>query len=114
MQKEDLIPTDEFCVQHNVEFSFIHALYNYGLIEIVTINERTCIPLDKLKDLEKFIHLHELDINTEGIDAIAQLLNRIENMQNEITSLKNRLRFYEEWLDHDLGDLGINKKWALS
>ncbi len=53
--------------------------------------------MDKLKDLEKFIRLHyELDINTEGIDAIAQLLNRVENMQDEITRLKNRLRFYEE------------------
>jgi|AntDryMetagUQ255_1029468.scaffolds.fasta_scaffold04145_2 hypothetical protein len=97
MQEEDLIPADEFCVQHKVEFSFIHALQNYGLIEIVTVNQKTCIPLEKLKDLERFIRLHyELDINTEGIDAIAQLLNRIENMQDEISSLKNRLRFYEE------------------
>lgn len=97
MPKENLIPADEFCVQHKVEFSFIHTLHNYGLIEIVTINEKTCIPVDKLKDLEKFIRLHyELDINTEGIDAIAQLLNRVENMQEEITELKNRLRFYEE------------------
>ena len=97
MQKKDLIPADEFCMQHKVEFSFIHALHNYGLIEIVTIDKKNCIPLDKLKDLEKFIRLHyELDINTEGIDAIAQLLNRVENMQDEITSLKNRLRFYEE------------------
>jgi cell division FtsZ-interacting protein ZapD len=97
MQKEDLIPAEEFCVQHKVEYSFIHTLHNYGLIEIVNINEKSCIPSDKLKELEKFIRLHyELDINTEGLDAIAQLLNRVENLQDEIMNLKNRLRFYEE------------------
>jgi hypothetical protein len=97
MQEEDLIPAEEFCLQHHVEYSFIHALHNYGLVEIVSINEKSCIPLGKLKDLEKFIRLHyELDINTEGLDAIAQLLNRVENLQEEITNLKNRLRFYEE------------------
>ncbi len=97
MQKTDLIPAEDFCLHHKVEYEFIHTLYNYGLIEIVTINNKTCIPIDTLKDVEKFIRLHyELDINTEGLDAIAQLLNRMEIMQEQITSLKNRLRFYEE------------------
>ncbi|HVE61656.1 MAG TPA: chaperone modulator CbpM [Chitinophagaceae bacterium] len=96
MQQDNLIPADDFCIKHNVEISFIHSLYDYGLIEMVTVNQQTCIPLDSLKNVEKFIHLHELDINTEGIDAIAQLLNRVENLQDEINGLKNRLRFYEE------------------
>lgn len=97
MQEEELIPAEEFCLQQQVEYSFIHELHNYGLVEIVSINQKSCIPLGKLKDLEKFIRLHyELDINAEGLDAIAQLLNRVENLQEEITNLKNRLRFYEE------------------
>ncbi len=95
--QEDLITTEEFCIQHKIEYSFINSLHNYGLVEIVQINEQSCISMDKLKDIEKFIRLHyELDINPEGLDAIAQLLNRVENLQDEITFLKNRLRFYEE------------------
>jgi hypothetical protein len=37
-----------------------------------------------------------LNINSEGADAIINLLKRIENMQNEITVLRNKLSFYEE------------------
>ena len=42
------------------------------------------------------IRMHyELDINLEGIDAISNLLERVEEMQHEMTRLQNRLRFYE-------------------
>ena len=46
--------------------------------------------------MEKISRLHdELEINVEGIEAITHLLERIENLQNEIASLENRLRLYE-------------------
>jgi hypothetical protein len=44
----------------------------------------------ELQKLEQIIRLHyDLDINLEGIDAIAHLAERIKMMQNEITGLKN-------------------------
>jgi hypothetical protein len=47
--------------------------------------------------LEQIVRLYqELNINPEGIDAINVLLKHIENMQNEITDLRNKLNFYEE------------------
>lgn len=97
MNRENLIPANEFCKQHHIEFSFIHLLHENGLIEISTVEETECIPVSRLPELEKMVRLHyELDINLEGIEAIRHLLRRVKSMQHEITVLKNRLRLYED------------------
>ncbi len=94
---EHLISTNEFCTHYKVEYSFIDSLQQHGLIEIITIDEHSFIDHDHLKNVEKLVRLHyDLDINMEGIEAITYLLNRVKNMQQEILSLKNRLRLYEE------------------
>ena len=96
MEKEDLIPADQFCLSHQIEFSFIDSLHQLGLVEITTIHDAGFIPSSQLQKLEQFVHFHyELDINPEGIDAISNLLERIHSMQSEITRLRNRLRRYE-------------------
>jgi hypothetical protein len=66
------------------------------LIEITTIKETGFIDAGQLQQLEKFIRLYyELDINMEGIETITHLLQRINNLQDEIIALRNRLRLYE-------------------
>ena len=96
METENLISTDEFCTLYNVEYSFVSSLQQSGLIEIQTLEERRFIPITQLVELEKYVRLHdELDINLEGIEAINHLLQRIRTMQDEIASLKTRLRLYE-------------------
>ena len=93
---ENLIQILEFCTCHNIEISFINSLYESGLIDIITIDETTYIPMEQMLQLEKIVHLHyELDINIEGIDAITHLLARIDSMQNNIVLLENRLGLYE-------------------
>jgi hypothetical protein len=94
---EHLISTDEFCSHYHVEYSFITALQQNGLIEITTIDHHSFIDHDHLKNIEKLVRLHyDLDINLEGIEAITYLLNRVKNMQAEIVALKNKLSVYEE------------------
>ncbi len=96
MIKENLIPANEFCENHNIEISFISSLQEIGLIEITTIRDTEYIHESQLKELEKIIcFYYELDINLEGIETITYLLNRLNKMQDEITSLRNRLRLYE-------------------
>lgn len=90
------IPAREFCSSHKIEISFISSLQETGLIEITTIDETEYLTESQLPELEKIIHLYyELDINLEGIETITHLLNRIHDMHDEITALKNRLRLYE-------------------
>lgn len=93
---EKLIPANDFCTNHNIEISFIRSLQETGMIEITTIEEIAYIPSKQLPELERIVHLHfELDINLEGIETINNLLIRINNMKDEITALRNRLRLYE-------------------
>jgi hypothetical protein len=93
---KNLIPAVEFCASHNIEVSFIRSLQQSGLIEVSSVEETIYIHESQLQDLERIIHLYfELDINLEGIETINHLLRRINYMQDEITSLRNRLRLYE-------------------
>jgi hypothetical protein len=96
MLKENLISTDEFCVHHNIEFSFIRNLADFGLIETISVKKVNYIPEDQLEKLERMLRLHkELDINMEGIDTIDHLLARMQQLQEEVIGLKNKLRRYE-------------------
>ena len=97
MESVDMIVLDEFCASHQVEISFIRSLEDYGLIETIIVNETMCLPGNELSKLEQIVRLHqELNINPEGIDVINNLLRRIENLQNEINELRNKLTFYGE------------------
>lgn len=90
MENDDLIPAEDFCVYHNIEYSFIHSLEDSGLITITSVEKATYIPADEVQKLEKFIRLHyDLDINIEGIETINHLLEKIEEMQHELLLLRN-------------------------
>ena len=96
MQTEQLIQVDTFCEFHNIEFSFISSLHEFGLIEITKEEEKLFIPESNLEWVEKLIRLHnDLHINLEGVEVVTFLLDRLKLQKDEITLLKNRLRFYE-------------------
>lgn len=97
MQQEELISASEFCIHHNIELSFIHALREYGLIETVFIEENIFLRRDELDSLEKIVRLHyDLDINLEGIQTIKHLLHRIQTLQEQINRLTNSLKAYDD------------------
>jgi chaperone modulatory protein CbpM len=90
MEQDELIPVKDFCIYHNIEYSFIDSLENSGLISVTSVQQSAFIPLDEMSKLEKFVRLHyDLDINLEGIETINYLLEKIEAMQEEILQLKN-------------------------
>jgi hypothetical protein len=92
-----LITADDFCSYHQVEYTFIHSLKDAGLVEITVIDQTEYIPESELKKLERMTRLHhELEINIAGIEAITHLLQRVENIQEEMRILRNRLRRYEQ------------------
>ena len=98
MPQESLISLNEFCTIHHIEFSFVNSLNEFGLIEIIKVDNAEFINEEQLLTLEKMVTLHnELGINLEGIDTVNHLLQIISNMQNELSMLKNRLRFYEDF-----------------
>ncbi len=96
MAKQELIEVTLFCEYHQIDHSFISSLEESGLVEFVVIDRQKFIPHSRLHELEKIIRLyHELDINLPGVEAIIHILQRMEQMQREIMSLRNKLRYYE-------------------
>ncbi len=96
METKNLILIEQFCSNHNAEFSFINALHELGLIEVVVIENNRYLTHEQLKDIEKMIYFHyELKINIEGIDAISNLLKQVNALQHELIVTKNKLRFFD-------------------
>jgi chaperone modulatory protein CbpM len=96
MKTKHLIAATDFCVYHKLEHTFITDLKEAGLVQITVVNETPYIPESELQKLEKIIRLHnELDINIAGIEAITHLLERLEDIQEEMRLLKNSLKIYE-------------------
>ena len=92
-----LISTQDFCTWHQVEYTFISSLHDAGLVEITIIDQAEYIPETELQKLERMTRLHhDLEINIAGIEAITHLLERVEGIQEEMRTLKNRLRRYED------------------
>lgn len=97
MEKTNLILIEQFCTNHNIELSFIDSLKQFGLVEIIMVDEQKYLPHEQLSDVERMMRLHyELDINMEGIDAISGLLQRVTELQKQLKAAENRLRLYEE------------------
>lgn len=96
MNIENLIPLPTLSRHYKVEIAFFNNLYEMGLLEIKTIEETQYIDADAVFEIEKIIRMHqELEVNIEGIDIVFNLLQKIEALQNELTTAKNRLRLYE-------------------
>ena len=95
MDNEELVPVEVFCSTYHVQTTLIDILEESGLVEITVMQERRYISFAQLERVEKILRLHEdLGINVEGIEAIENLLERMEKLQAEMTRLRNRLRRY--------------------
>ena len=96
METSSIIPAADFCLLHQIELSFIHSLYESGLITIVLIEQKVFIPVSEISQLEKLIRFHqEMDINLEGIEAIVYLLEKIESLQQQVVQLQNELCIHQ-------------------
>ena len=87
----NLIATTDICTYHGVEYTFINSLQEAGLVKLKVVKKSTYLPEDELQKVEKMIRMyHELDINLAGIEAIFHLLDRVEQMQEEMRVLRNK------------------------
>ena len=92
----ELIIISEYCVRSQIEPEFIFNLQEAGLIELLEQDDEFYIETSQLRNLERYTRWHyELSINVEGIDVIQNLMNRIDEMQDEITRLKSMLKLID-------------------
>ncbi|GAO41025.1 chaperone modulator CbpM [Flavihumibacter petaseus] len=96
MDERELIEIETFCINYQVEPSFLESLANAGLLELVHEETHHYFPANQVPDLEKMIRFHyDMDINLEGIEVIQHLLSQLKQMQQEKQLLQHRLSIYE-------------------
>jgi chaperone modulatory protein CbpM len=96
MESQEYISIEMFCKEYSVETSFVFTLHNFGLIEIEQQNEQHLLSMSQLAEVEKIMRLqNDLQINTEGIDVVLHLLQKIKLLQADINFLRSRLSLYE-------------------
>ncbi len=96
METEYLITVEELCTSYDIEISFVSSLQEAGLIDGATIEKTGFLNSEQLKQLDRYIRFYyELNINLEGIETIVHLLHRVNDMHQEINTLRNKLRLYE-------------------
>ncbi|WP_179345388.1 chaperone modulator CbpM [Winogradskyella ursingii] len=97
MTKPNYITLPKLCTHYQLEMSFFNELNDYGLIETITVEEDICVHADHIGSIEKIIRLHQdLNLNFEGIDTVFNLLEKIDELQEELISTKNKLKRYED------------------
>lgn len=96
MNTQQLIATKDLCRIYQVEISFFHELQESGILNLVKDQDDEFIDEEELEDAERMIRLHkDLALNTEGLEVIAHLLQRMKHLQSELIHLQNKLRFFE-------------------
>ena len=94
--KASLILIKEYCSQCGVEYAFIEALQEEGLLKAVTIADEYYIEEEQLDALEQYRRWHyDLHINIAGIDALHHIVGKVNKMHAEINALRNRLKLHE-------------------
>jgi hypothetical protein len=96
MKTDNWILLQTLCSHYQVELSFFINLRDLGLIKIEIMEQSPFINEEQIHNLERIIRLHhELQLNPEGIDIVFNLLQKIEQLKNDLKATQNRLRLYE-------------------
>jgi hypothetical protein len=94
--QQELIAITQYCSSNHIDITFINTLEEEGLLQVISRDENRFISEEQLPELELYSRWYlDLGINIEGIDTIRHLLQRIKDMQQEIDSLKSKLRLHE-------------------
>ncbi|MDN3723641.1 chaperone modulator CbpM [Aequorivita sp. SDUM287046] len=96
MAREKYILVNHYCQNSHIEDTFIMQLQEYGLISFEEKQNNIFIDEKDISEIERLFRLHhDLGINFEGLDAIKQMLKRMQKLENELTLLQKKLRLYE-------------------
>lgn len=96
MGREKYILVSHFCNHTQIELSFVENLHEYGLLTFEKRENNIFIDEKDITEVEKMFRLHhDLGINFEGLDAIKQLLKRIQKMEKQLGLVQKQLNLYQ-------------------
>ncbi len=96
MAQEKYILVSHYCQSTQIEDTFVRKLHEFELICCEEQKNELLISEKDISEIERMFRLHhDLGINFEGLDAIKQMLKRLDKMERKINLLKTRLKLYE-------------------
>lgn len=96
MAQEKYILVKHYCKVSKIEDSFLDRLHEFGLITFKERQNDVYIDEQDISEIERMFRLHhDLGINFEGLDAIKEMLARIQQLEEEMNYLQKKLRLYE-------------------
>jgi hypothetical protein len=97
MENKKYIEITKLCEYYQIPEGFFVELQEVGLLEPPIYDKQSqAIDEDYLSELEKIMRLHfDLEINMQGIGTVLQLLNRIRELEEELSLLKKQLKIYQ-------------------
>ncbi len=94
---EARISISRLCEVYRVTPDLVVSICEADLFTLYTEGDEIFIEGEQLPLIEKMLRLHlDLGINREGLHTIHHLLERMQEMQEEIRGLRNRLGIYED------------------
>ncbi len=96
MAQRKYILVSHYCKSTQIEDAFVRKLHEFELISCEVEKNELLIAEKDISEIERMFRLHhDLGINFEGLDAIKQMLKRLQKMEKEVNLLKTRLNLYE-------------------
>lgn len=91
-----IIKVTEYCSKYEIDKDFLFQLEKESLIKIHIIDDDQWIDDSQFRKIEQYMRwYYDLSINVEGIDVIRNLLDKIDDMQEEINRLKQQLKLID-------------------
>lgn len=96
MNKQEYILVELICEQYAVEQSVVQEICYSGIVNLEQIENEDYMHENELPVFEKALRLHqELEINLAGIEVVFDLLQRIEQLEQELATTKHRLTIWQ-------------------
>jgi DNA-binding transcriptional MerR regulator len=96
MERQVFIPIFQLCESYQVERAFFEELQEIGLIQTTILDDGPYLHQDSLVRIEKIIRIHrDLNVNLEGVDVVLNLLEKVDQLKQEMARVQARLRIYE-------------------
>ncbi|NND07484.1 MAG: MerR family transcriptional regulator [Saprospiraceae bacterium] len=96
MNTKEYLLIREVCHHYTIEVNFVSRLHDVGLIKLHQLDDRWYLHEEEVSTLEKVLRLHhDLNVNVEGIDIIFNLLERIDELEQQLGIARERLLIYE-------------------
>ncbi len=96
MATKRYILVQQYCENTSIEDEFVYKLHEYGIVKFESREQALFLNEKDITEIERNFRLHrDLGINYEGLDALQQMMKRLQKMEKEIKLLNKKLSLFK-------------------